>query len=722
MDLKALVKHNIDISEQNQYPITPPEIQGRLIRGLGASVEYADTMEFASNLNLLGMLNSDVISPFVHFAGISNLAGDTDNAFMVKQSEEGRRVGQEIGAKIFDVNADTLPALLAGLDNGKRFYAALANVRDSLAAYKQTGVFPSDLLEVAVLPKGEMPEDVNPSRAWKLKTAIAGKMVGKMVKLADRNVFALLSNDSAEHMLQTSAHSTYEVQLKIDRVLTTSAAQVLVDLVGTQIDKRNNTRKATTDFREKRQANRAANHDDPGTKLANAQTNEAIIWNKVDQLLQKARPATEQETSSLDILRTLSDVRTTWHAEVTAREVHFATIIDEERVHKLQRFGRLLMDGALSADLQAQLDAAEASKPAPEKAEKLELDPQLLQQCELLLVKHGALVEPYRTSRNQLKKFGLASFDKDLRQTIDTNLSYRIAAACKGLQDELLVTDVELMKVQLEATLQDEAKIQADLQSIAEQIRSFDKKITLGSISRLANDIAWMQDNWAVVEPALNAHWPKQPELFAEQLKQLLGIESPALQITFTETPTPFVENAVVDLLPEAIPLSLDEQLFNKAEQLDFVAFPAGPHRYEALKTDVQQFVKAENVDDVELWRIRLLDEIATEKNGKLYRTLPKGFGTEMPWYVVHFNVEGTDSSIAIVENPVYGNATYVIKNEYADFWKELIENFNRKEAQQLHAQQLLHPDREVLGRFQAHKLRLGHKITDMMTAKGFKI
>lgn len=94
----------------------------------------------------------------------------------------------------------------------------------------------------------------------------------------------------------------------------------------------------------------------------------------------------------------------------------------------------------------------------------------------------------------------------------------------------------------------------------------------------------------------------------------------------------------------------------------------------------------------VEWERIEDLLLLCMEEKGTLYRSRPGSLGSDPPYFVGEFDFNGI--KIAVAENPVYGNGTYIVREDMTPgTWQEVFA-LTRKDARYCGATRLYHTDR----------------------------
>ncbi len=344
---------------------------------------------------------------------------------------------------------------------------------------------------------------------------------------------------------------------------------------------------------------------------------------------------------------------------------------------------------------------------------------------------HQDLRQAWDMSRNQLKKLGLLGLIREMQSDhvdwsgkIDIE-SYSIARTLIRLQEYAAEGGMPALASLFEHEdflRRQYAVAQNGLRDIGRE-SSILKTPLPADLERIYADFEAVRGNWDSLWPLILEFWPdEQGADVVERLECLFGLMPPeAPQIEVPEQPT--AEDIAE---PEPVPVDqaevehdsfIDPELIGIAdEQLNMLVFPNTKEGLRGLMQDVRDHIPVERHDDIEWWRIKLLHRIKGETGGTLYRTEPGNFGHKLPWYVLHF--EQSNVSLALVEHPVEGNATYLVRDEYDGFWQELVGGHNRNTAREFGQKQIFHPDRDLAAQADLHYAALRNHIIDSLTVK----
>lgn len=207
-------------------------------------------------------------------------------------------------------------------------------------------------------------------------------------------------------------------------------------------------------------------------------------------------------------------------------------------------------------------------------------------------------------------------------------------------------------------------------------------------------ELAWLAQNWARFRGALvdSSHnqrvTPEQlltvakligadedyttPIDVVESVEQVFEDDMPVQEMTNdvpqaeeAEVPVPDVPREVI--LEHVSPLVMANRL---AEQLSWVVLPSDHISADDLVDIAEEVVKkrAERTKtrpEVEKERMEALLRLRDEFGGTLYRSDERTLGdSDNLYFVLRFQHPGDDNHYAVAENPVYGNATYVLRED----------------------------------------------------------
>lgn len=160
---------------------------------------------------------------------------------------------------------------------------------------------------------------------------------------------------------------------------------------------------------------------------------------------------------------------------------------------------------------------------------------------------------------------------------------------------------------------------------------------------------------------------------------------------------------------------SIPIEVFSQAKLLDLEIFP--PEATDTqLQEDFEDIFKV-GVDTVEWFRITGLVALRDEFNNvdgvrtKLYRGKPGSLATKLPYYVLEIERDGT--RVIVAENPEYGNATYVYReDEELGEWPEVV-SLSKKAARELGATRFFHSE----GSPESHVERIKNSLVSEFSA-----
>lgn len=186
----------------------------------------------------------------------------------------------------------------------------------------------------------------------------------------------------------------------------------------------------------------------------------------------------------------------------------------------------------------------------------------------------------------------------------------------------------------------------------------------------------------------------------------MLGIEMPANETNKIEDEAPeeVSDNHASDVRATISPLQQANRL---AEQLNWVVLPDEKITVDELVDIAEETIRRKSADKnpavVERYRMEALLTIKEEFNGTLYRSDERTLGDgDNLYFVVRFQHPGDDNFYAVAENPVYGNATYVIREDTLPLQPGetalAAVRLSRREVQYFGAKRIIHgtPDLEV--------------------------
>lgn len=171
-----------------------------------------------------------------------------------------------------------------------------------------------------------------------------------------------------------------------------------------------------------------------------------------------------------------------------------------------------------------------------------------------------------------------------------------------------------------------------------------------------------------------------------------------------------FIEllEAPADDLFEQVKSAIDEGPFAHCAELEALPFPPDSEQTgkrslkeipsddaneDNIYDDIENAVKASGSSEYIIEEERITEFVKLKQhfeakypnNVKIFRSLKSNWHP-LPWYIIEIAQPGNEP-LAVLESPLYGNATYYINN---GDWQGTI-NFKRKDAQQLGAKPIIH-------------------------------
>ena len=151
-------------------------------------------------------------------------------------------------------------------------------------------------------------------------------------------------------------------------------------------------------------------------------------------------------------------------------------------------------------------------------------------------------------------------------------------------------------------------------------------------------------------------------------------------------------------------------ELLGIAEELEFEVFPPGASM-EQIKTAATRINP--NQDKTDWDRIRDLKLIADQADGQLYISRGTLSSGRKPYYVAVFSI--ANETIAVAENPVYGNASYIIREALVPgTWQEILQ-LPKPLARQVGASQTVHRTQKD------HVQKIRDRIQRLLTIKAYQ-
>jgi hypothetical protein len=154
-------------------------------------------------------------------------------------------------------------------------------------------------------------------------------------------------------------------------------------------------------------------------------------------------------------------------------------------------------------------------------------------------------------------------------------------------------------------------------------------------------------------------------------------------------------------------------ELFGSTKKLDVQVFPPGIGLAEIRNLHAREISA---VNDVHWERIETLVQLRDELphldcTTNLYRSKPGSLASSLPYYVLE--IQHSDKTIVIADNPKYGNATYVLEED-AELgkWQEILA-LPKRDARYLGAAALVHVESKGID---YHRQRLFNKIVNLLS------
>lgn len=244
------------------------------------------------------------------------------------------------------------------------------------------------------------------------------------------------------------------------------------------------------------------------------------------------------------------------------------------------------------------------------------------------------------------------------RKAVDAAATDRILRVYAGLYD-VAKSDGDARE-ELEEMLLELEIIEAEYTSFlaAHPLKGYEKPLQLRN--SIKPEIAWLTANFPAVESAImnSQHMKHYGDLQRRHLRTMLGIDPDENGQSETQT-------RAVDQESES-PLIKANRL---AEKLQWVVLPEDhitPDDLVDAVTDIIEKRKSGKNDQgpatVERYRMEGLLKLRSEYGGTLYRSKKRMLGdSDNLYFVLRFQHPGDDRYYAVAENPVYGNATYVL-------------------------------------------------------------
>lgn len=205
-------------------------------------------------------------------------------------------------------------------------------------------------------------------------------------------------------------------------------------------------------------------------------------------------------------------------------------------------------------------------------------------------------------------------------------------------------------------------------------------------------ELAWLSQNWNVFKAVLlqSTHRHYVPPGLLGALEELIGVDSSLeTQTGSGEGSTGGAGDQTEEVIDEPEPSAPDQEpghdvgaledgkpdrqsplvIANRlAEQLSWIVLPTEPITVDDLVTLAKSVIDKRNPRrrtkaEVEKERMAALLQLRDDFGGELYRSDERTLGDhDNLYFVLRFRHPGDDNYYAVAENPVYGNATYVLR------------------------------------------------------------
>jgi hypothetical protein len=463
-----------------------------------------------------------------------------------------------------------------------------------------------------------------------------------------------------------------------------------------------------------------------------------------------AKPKSSQEKVHIELLTAQLQLMTGWLACTTESGVH---IIEHELAKNgddisLEEYTESIVESL--KDVQLGNTAPEAvveplapteviPESIPETSEEVEKDEPVDPRIEILGLsalaatvrgEHQDLRSDWDMSNSRLKKLGIMEFCRSLQNAydgwdgvIDTE-SYGLGRTLQRLVEladttgwdglQQLFSGEDYLVQQFEVA-------KAGLQEVSLENNTMKTPAT-GELQLILGDVVALHRKWPGLRSLVTEFWPDESgALTVAKIEQVLGIVSPVAEpeaVSAEITPEPeavFEELAeqdaeesvaidddqakldqlidLTEVTPEPVEITLNPRLIEIAEQLDWEAFPADVQLDIIKATTAEQFGQ-KDADRIEWKRIEDLLQIIEAYGGTLYRSKPSALGgsrRRAPYFIAETAPEGV--TFAIAENPLWGNSTYVLREDLAEYgasWQDVYQE-TRKFARLLGAVSVPH-------------------------------
>lgn len=168
----------------------------------------------------------------------------------------------------------------------------------------------------------------------------------------------------------------------------------------------------------------------------------------------------------------------------------------------------------------------------------------------------------------------------------------------------------------------------------------------------------------------------------------------------YDQTLEPMVQPEVQDNIPNEATTDFGNDIpvetFRQAQEEDIRVFPPGANA-EEIKADFLKQTDESDIPNIEWERITRLIELRNHCNAKLLDT--KLIRTKhaswqvLPFFILEVKIPQDAHAVAIVESPVYGNATYIYREAEDRLpWRDVVQ-LTRQDARELGATSAVHVD-----------------------------
>jgi hypothetical protein len=229
-------------------------------------------------------------------------------------------------------------------------------------------------------------------------------------------------------------------------------------------------------------------------------------------------------------------------------------------------------------------------------------------------------------------------------------------------------------------------------------------------------ELAWLTQHFVELQDIISQtrHAAFYTDEQYRNIATMLGIE--IAEEDEEELPTVNDESTVYDETPTQESTTVEQpstesplvQANRLAEQLNWVVLPNESITPDDLVNIAEKTIRERSGDDkkpavVERYRMEALLRLREEYGGVLYRSDERTLGdSDNLYFVLRFQHPGDDNHYAVAENPVYGNATYVLREDALPLQPgETVlaaVRLSRRDVQYFGAQRIIHgtPDLET--------------------------